>query len=178
MRLAILGDSIAYGTGASTRSDTLAERLSEHLRVSGTPTEARVFAWPGARSANLSTQTKRALAWQPDVTVVVIGANDLTHFVPPLEAAEALGRAVTALRAAQVQVVVAPAPDLSVVPHVPYPMRQMVREASASFRAEQVRQVQAAGGVVVEEDPASGAFDADVSLFVKDAAEREQWGTG
>jgi lysophospholipase L1-like esterase len=168
LRLAILGDSIAYGTGASSREDTLACRLADDLGSFGTPTEARVFAWPGARSANLATQVKRALPWRPDVAVIVIGANDLTHFVPPLEAAEALGRAVRTLRGAGAQVVVAPAPDLSVVPHVPYPMRQMVREASAAFREEQVRQVRAADGVAVEEDPTAGAFDVDVSLFAAD----------
>jgi lysophospholipase L1-like esterase len=168
LRLAVLGDSIAYGTGAAARSDTLACRLTEDLAAAGTPAEARVFAWPGARSANLSTQVKRALAWRPDVAVVVIGANDLTHFVPPAEAAEALGRAVRTLRGAGVQVVVAPAPDLSVVPHVPFLMRQMVREASTSFRAEQARQVRAADGIVVDHDPTSEAFDTDSSLFAAD----------
>jgi|SRR4051794_34966138 len=168
LRLAVLGDSIAYGTGASSRSDTLASLLTDDLVARGRSTESRVFAWPGARSAALSTQVQRALAWQPDVAVIVIGANDLTHFVPPHEAAEALGRAVRTLRADGVQVVVAPAPDLSVVPHVPFLMRPMVREASDSFRDEQVRQVRAADGIVVEHDPTSQAFDADSSLFAAD----------
>jgi lysophospholipase L1-like esterase len=158
-RLAPLGDSIADGIGAARTADTLGSRLAAAFGA-----EARVFAVPGARSADLAGQLPGALAWQPDVAVVVIGANDLIRLVPPDRAAADLRAAVRALRAADVAVVVAPAPDLSVVPHVPAAMRTVVKAGSALLRSAQTRVVLAEGGRVVGQVRFSG----DPSLFAGD----------
>jgi lysophospholipase L1-like esterase len=119
LRLAILGDSIAYGIGAQRTADTLAPRLTAELTAAGWQTRSQVFALPGARSSDLARQVAAASAWQPDLALIVIGANDLTRLVPPEQAAGQLRDAVRSLRALGTEVVVAPAPDLSVVPHVP-----------------------------------------------------------
>jgi lysophospholipase L1-like esterase len=131
--------------------------------------ELRVFAVPGARSAGLAAQVGSALAWSPDLAVVVIGANDLTHRVPVPAAARALAEAVRRLRAADVEVVVAPAPDLSAVPHVPVFLREVVRAAGETLRQQQAAAVVAEGGHVADPDQrASRAFAADASLFSGD----------
>lgn len=169
VRLAVLGDSIAYGQGAAARADTPGERLARALREAGYDVELRVFAVPGAVSADLERQVARALGWPPDIAVVVIGANDLTHFVPPEQAAGHLDRAIRGLRAAGAETVVAPAPDLSVVPHVPVPMRAVVRAASAVLRAAQVRAATGAGARVADVDAGtSAAFASDRRLFSGD----------
>src|SRR5947208_586301 len=67
LRLAVLGDSVAYGTGASRASETPASRLVAMLAAAGLPAEPRVFAVPGAVSADLAAQVERARAWRPDV---------------------------------------------------------------------------------------------------------------
>jgi lysophospholipase L1-like esterase len=82
LRLALLGDSVGYGIGAATTSDTLAPRLAADLGTVGITASTRVFAVPGARSAGLARQVRQAAAWEPDVAVIVIGANDLTRRVP------------------------------------------------------------------------------------------------
>jgi lysophospholipase L1-like esterase len=97
LRLAVLGDSIAYGTGATRGADTLGPRLVAALEAVGVRVEHRVFAVPGAVSADLAVQVERARAWRPQLVVVVIGANDLTRLVPPERAAAALGVAVRTL---------------------------------------------------------------------------------
>lgn len=169
MRLAVLGDSIAFGQGASRPTDTAGARLAAELVGSGTATELRVFAVPGARSEALADQVRRAQAWRPDVAVIVIGANDLTHFVPPQEAAAHLGHAVRALRAAGSQVVVAPAPDMSLVPSVPRQVRPLVKAASAVLRAAQTRVALAEGARVADvEASASAGFAADHAMFCAD----------
>jgi lysophospholipase L1-like esterase len=171
VRLAVLGDSIAFGEGASRPEDRPAARLAEELlRARGAVVETRVLAAPGARSVALRSQVDRALAWGPDVAVLVIGANDLTHRVPPDVAAGHLGDAVRRLRDGGAEVVVAPAPDLSIVPHVPPALRGLVRAGSTLLRSRQVREVRAAGGHVADPDGAtSAAFEADRSLFSGDA---------
>ena len=100
---------------------------------------------------------------------VVIGANDLTHLEPVGPAVDALADAVRRLRAASAEVVVAPAPDLSAVPHVPAYLREAVRAAGAVFREQQVQAVLHQGGRVADPDQrASRAFAADASLFSAD----------
>jgi lysophospholipase L1-like esterase len=147
-----------------------AARLTGGLADLGVQVTARVFAVPGARSAGLRRQVDQALRWLPGVAVIVIGANDLTHRVQPLDAARDLGTAVRRLRDAGVEVVVAPAPDLSVVPDVPGRLRPLVRAGSSLLRSHQMEAVRAAGGCVADEDGAtSSAFAADPSLFCGDS---------
>ena len=89
LRLAVLGDSIAYGVGAARLAETLGPRLVAGLGAAGVGAEHRVFAVPGAVSTDLEAQVERVRAWRPQLVVVVIGANDLTHLVPPERAAAA-----------------------------------------------------------------------------------------
>jgi lysophospholipase L1-like esterase len=176
LRLDLLGDSIAYGVGASRPGDRLAALLSRGLADEGFDATTHVLAVSGARSAGLAGQVDLALAQPvPDsdpldrVAVIVIGANDLTHMVPVDQAAADLGRAVRRLRSVGAEVVVAPAPDLSVVPHVPPALRPVVRTGSMALRAAQVRAVREAGGRVADQDGATtGAFAADPAMFSGD----------
>jgi lysophospholipase L1-like esterase len=169
LRLAVLGDSIAYGVGADRHSHTLAERLRAALAQHDIDLEPHVFAVPGARSAGLAGQVRRALAWQPHVAVTVIGANDLTHLVPHDQAARHLRDAVRTLRGRHVEVVVAPAPDLSIVPNVPVMMRPVVHAGSLALRSAQIRAVHEEGGLVADSTAeTSVAFLRDRSLFSSD----------
>lgn len=169
LRLAVLGDSIAHGVGAGHPDHTLASRITAALRVQGVSMHSQVFAVPGARSADLARQVDRVLAWAPQVALVVVGANDLTHLVPAEAAAAGLRSAVRRLRLVGAEVVVAPAPDLSIVPHVPPALRPVVREGSAALRRAQVRVTLEEGGRVADEDGStSSAFAEDRSLFSGD----------
>jgi len=169
LRLAILGDSIAYGTGATHPRDTLGPGLVAHLTAAEMTAEALVLAVPGACSSDLAAQVERLAGWRPDVAVIVIGANDLTHFVPVEAAASDLGAAVRELRTMGAEVVLAPAPDLSSVPHVPPAARSLVWAVSQRLRQAQTRVTLAAGGRVADADGATtAAFAADPSLFAAD----------
>jgi lysophospholipase L1-like esterase len=168
-RVALLGDSIAWGQGAAREGERLAPRLAEGLAVRGLDVEVAVYAVPGARSSGLAAQVRTALAWGPAVAVVVIGANDLTHRTPVDEAVAALAAAVRRLRGAGVEVVVAPAPDLSAVPHVPDFLREAVRAAGDALRERQVAAVLAEGAHLADPDQrASRAFAVDPALFSAD----------
>lgn len=169
LRLALLGDSIAWGQGASRPVERLGPRLETALRESGADVEHRVFAVPGARSSDLHAQVASATAWRPGLALVVIGANDLTHREPAAGAARLLAAAVRQLRQAGAEVVVAPAPDLGAVPHVPPSLRAAVRQASEDLRRRQVAAVHAEGGHVADADgQTSAAFAADPSMFSPD----------
>jgi lysophospholipase L1-like esterase len=169
VRLALLGDSIAWGQGAAREGDRLGPRLAAGLATRGVQVDVRVLAVPGADSLDLAPQVTAALRWEPAIAVVVIGANDLTHRVPVERAVGALAEAVRRLRTAGAEVVVAPAPDLSAVPHVPPFLRDAVRAAGDARRREQAVTVVAEGARVADPDQvASRAFATDPSLFSAD----------
>ena len=167
--LVVLGDSIGVGVGASRPQDTIGARLAAALTEAGSPTDVRVVAAAGARSDALAAQAERAVQAQPDLAVIIVGANDLTHFTPPQLAARLLGEAVARLGAAGSQVIVVPAPDLSLLPWVPPNLRTIVRAGSETMRQAQTRAALAAGAVVVD-IPADAAaqFAGDLSLFSAD----------
>jgi len=169
LRLVVLGDSIAYGTGASQVDQTVGPRLAQALRREGYDVDLRVLAVPGATSRDLAAQLRRAVSLGVDLALIVVGANDLTRLVPPAQAAAALGTAVTALRAAGARVVVAPAPDLSDFPAIPPAFRPLVHSACLRLQQSQAAATEAAGGVVA---PVSAelarAFAADPALFSRD----------
>jgi lysophospholipase L1-like esterase len=169
VRLAVLGDSIAAGQGARRPQDRPADRLVRALAERGTPVVPTSVAVPGARSADLAGQVDRVLGEPPDVALIVIGANDLTHRVPALQAAADLEGAVARLRRAGAEVVVAPAPDLSAVPHVPPELAPVVRAVSNQLRELQAAAVRRHGARVADEDHATSAsFADDPSLFSAD----------
>ena len=169
LTFAVLGDSIAYGQGAARPAATIGARLAAQMEASGTTVDVRVFAVPRARSDALAGQVAQAIEWGAKVALIIIGANDLTHFVPPQQAARQLGDAVTSLRGSGTQVVISPAPDLSVVPWVPPQMRDVVKSASDALRRAQTDAAFAAGARVADLGRATaGAFAADTKLFSED----------
>ena len=172
LRLAVLGDSIAYGTGAGRAADALGPRLAAALRHDGHDVELTVLAVPGAVSAALAAQVRRAVApadGAPDVAVVVVGANDLARLVPTDQAAAALGEAVGSLRAAGTDVVVVPAPDMSSIPFVPPAFRPVVRAASAVLQRRQEEVAAAAGARVAAVAAHVGrSFETDPAMFAAD----------
>ncbi|MEV6710795.1 SGNH/GDSL hydrolase family protein [Lentzea sp. NPDC051208] len=169
MRLCLLGDSIAAGVGSTRREDTLGPLLAERLRKAGHRVDLAVHAFAGARSADLRAQVRTAVASGADIAVVVIGANDLTRFVPAHVGARQLHDAVADLRASGAEVVVATAPDLSIVSHVPPALRDVVSAVSRDYAQVQQQAVIRAGGVVAHVERAvTPRFAADPSLFAAD----------
>ncbi|MGY1796267.1 SGNH/GDSL hydrolase family protein [Geodermatophilus sp. SYSU D00525] len=169
LHLAVLGDSIAYGTGAARVEDGLGPRLAQVLRSAGIETHLSVLAVPGAVSRDLAAQVRRTAPLGADLAVVVIGANDLARFLPVEPAVAALGAAVDGLRAAGTDVVVVPAPDMSSVPFVPPAFRPVVQAACAAMQQRQAQVAEARGAVVAAVSGEVGrAFTTDPALFSAD----------
>lgn len=167
LRFLVLGDSLAFGTGAARQADTLGARLTRALAESGRPAQLTVVAVPGATSLDLAAQVRRAAP--ADLALLVVGANDLTRQVPPATAADALAGAVRVLRARGSEVLVVPTPDLSSVAWVPPALRPLVAAVSDGLRSRQTAAAEAAGAVVAPVSAElSRAFEADPALFSAD----------
>lgn len=169
LRLVVLGDSLAHGTGAARLDDTLGARLARVLDRAGHDVELHVVAVPGATSLELGAQVRRALPLDADIALILVGANDLARFVPPAQSAAALAGTVQALRSAGVTVVVGPAPDLSCVPGVPAALRPALRTACAELQRRQAGAAEAAGAVVAPvARQLAVAFASEPELFSAD----------
>lgn len=150
VRLAVLGDSTAAGYGVQHPEQTpgallgagLADRLDR-------PVQVRCLAVVGATSPTLAPQVDAAVRMRPDIAVVLIGANDVTHGVPPERAVPHLAAAVRALRGAGAHVIVGTCPDLATVRPIDPPLRWMVGRCSRQMAAAQTIAVNQAGGVSV-----------------------------
>ncbi|GGT35135.1 lipase [Streptomyces purpureus] len=152
LRLALLGDSTAAGQGVRRAGQTPGALLASGLAAVGErPVELRNVALPGARSDDLERQVSLLLAmpWQPDVCVVMIGANDVTHRMPPTQSVRYLAAAVRRLRTAGAEVVVGTCPDLGTIEPVYQPLRWLARRASRQLAAAQTIVVVEQGGRTV-----------------------------
>jgi len=150
VRIAVIGDSSAAGYGADVPRNTpgglVAAGLAEQLRR---PVELHCFAVVGAESRAIDPQVERALEVQPHVAMILIGGNDVTHRRPVTEAIRHLVAAVTALRAAGVEVIVGTCPDLGTIQPIQPPLRWMARRWSRQMAAAQTVAVVEAGGRTV-----------------------------
>jgi lysophospholipase L1-like esterase len=150
IRLALLGDSSAAGYGVEVPRETpgalIATGLVERL---GRPVTVRSLAVVGATSSGLVPQRELALAWRPDVAVILIGGNDVTHRVRVGTAVDHLADTVRLLRAEGVRVVVGTCPDLGTIRPIQPPLRWLVRQWSRDMAAAQTVAVVEAGGTTV-----------------------------
>lgn len=150
LRLAVLGDSAAAGYGASVPEETFGAYLATGLAdIAQQPVFLHSVARVGAQTSELLAQGPRALASLPDVCVLIIGTNDVTHMVRPSESVRSLQNAVELLRTAGPEVVVGTCPDLGTIRPVATPLRQVARSWSRRLAAAQAIAVIEAGGRAV-----------------------------
>lgn len=139
VELLLVGDSIAAGLGAERPKDTLGGRLSKALAKSThRAVRLRTVAQVGAESSMLAEQLATLPAsYRPDVAVIVVGGNDVTHRVPVAESVEHLEAAVLTLRGLGAEVVVGTCPDLGALRPVPQPLRALGSRASRQLAVAQ-----------------------------------------
>jgi lysophospholipase L1-like esterase len=130
--LLLLGDSVAAGLGAEKPKHTLGGRLARGIAVNAERSvRLRTAAVVGSESSMLAAQlASLPPAYRPDVAVVVVGGNDVTHRVPVAESVRHLAEAIDHLRARGAEVVVGTCPDLGALRPVPQPLRALGSRAS------------------------------------------------
>ncbi|NHA00189.1 SGNH/GDSL hydrolase family protein [Nocardioides sp. W3-2-3] len=150
LRIALLGDSSAAGYGVDRVEETpgalIASALAEHAnrRV-----YLREFCVVGAKSSDLAAQVDRALPIEPEVVVILIGGNDVTHTMRPSQSVRYLSDGVRRLMASGAKVVVGTCPDLGTVQPIAPPLRQVARAWSRRLAAAQTIAVIEEGGRTV-----------------------------
>jgi lysophospholipase L1-like esterase len=152
VELLLLGDSTAAGLGTEERSQTIGAILASGVAaLSGRRVRLTNVAVVGAESSGLEVQVANALdsVPSPDVAVILIGANDVTHRIERATAVRHLEQAVRRLLATGSHVVVGTCPDLGTIEPVPQPLRWLARRWSRDLAAAQTVAVVEAGGRTV-----------------------------
>ncbi|MGZ4469018.1 MAG: SGNH/GDSL hydrolase family protein [Nocardioidaceae bacterium] len=158
--LLLLGDSIAAGLGAELPKHTLGAQLARRVakrtrRAVRLHTAARVGSEASMLRAQLASLPR---GYAPDVAVVVVGGNDVTHRVRTSESTRHLAEAVTALRGIGAEVVVGTCPDLGALTPVPQPLRSLGGLASRQLAEAQREVVIGLGGRAVSLAAVVGPF--------------------
>ncbi|HJR89169.1 MAG TPA: SGNH/GDSL hydrolase family protein, partial [Aeromicrobium sp.] len=150
VRCLILGDSAAVGYGMTHPDQTPPALIGISLsHLLDAPVHVHSEAVVGARSEHLREQVNRGLTFKPDVAVIIIGTNDITHRVPRQLSVRRLGAAVRRLVDADCDVVVGTVPDLGTVRPIPQPLRLIARRQGRNLARAQMIAVVSAGGRAV-----------------------------
>ncbi len=148
IRCIVLGDSALVGYGMATADATPPALIGLGLaHVLDNPVDIHSMAFVGAQTSDLREQVNRGLSYKPDIAVIVIGTNDITHHLwAAPTTARLLGTAVRRLIAADCEVVVGTCPDLGTIRPLPQPLRWVARRRSRELARKQMMAVVAAGG--------------------------------
>ncbi len=148
--LALLGDSSACGFGVDLAHQTPGAMMAAGLsECADRPVQLIRVAKVGAQSADLDGQVDQVADTRPDLAVIMIGANDVTHRVAPATAVRHLDHAVRRLHGLGAEVVVGTCPDLGTVEPLAQPLRWIARRSSRQLAAAQTIVVVEAGGRTV-----------------------------
>lgn len=158
--LLLLGDSIAAGLGADRPKRTLGAQLSKRLADrTNRAVRLRTAAIVGSETSMLRSQIAGLPThYRPDVTIIIVGGNDVTHRVRTSASCDHLASAVTTLQEGGSQVVVGTCPDLSALVAVPQPLRTIVGVASRQLANAQREAVTAIGARAVSLGEVVGPF--------------------
>jgi lysophospholipase L1-like esterase len=150
IKVALLGDSSAAGYGVERIVETPGAFLASGLaKQADRRVHLRTYAKVGAQSSDLAGQLDHALPNDPDLAVILIGANDVTHRVRPSQSVRYLSEAVRRLVDSGAKVLVGTCPDLGSVKPIPPPLKQVARSMSRRLAAAQAIVVVEEGGIAV-----------------------------
>lgn len=152
IHMMVFGDSLAAGLGAGTPGELPGVLLARGLaEESGWNVRLSVKAIVGATSKGLPGQIEamRIAGGAPDVSVILVGGNDVTARNALGPSARRVGDAVATLVELGSSVVVGTCPDLGIIKPVPQPLRSVLHTLSLRLAVAQGQQVRRAGGVPV-----------------------------
>ncbi|WP_432560023.1 SGNH/GDSL hydrolase family protein [Granulicoccus sp. GXG6511] len=151
LELLVVGDSIAAGLGAERRRDTIGGRLAKEV-ARRTDTSVHLFtaAVVGAQTSEVLDQIDGLPGeYRPDLAIVIVGGNDVTHRVPISRSVSALVEVITRLQDRGADVVVATCPNLGAIRPLRQPLRTIAARRSALLATAQRKAALAHGARTV-----------------------------
>ena len=136
--LAALGDSGMAGVGAGTVAGSLPVQLARRVAdATGRSVHVISAAHMGARTADVLAAQVPRLPARPDVIVLMVGTNDVTHLTPWRALARSTGELLDALSTTGAPVVVSSLPEVRALRALPRPLRDTALLAAAGVQQVQ-----------------------------------------
>ena len=143
IRLAIVGDSLARGWGASDPRNTFASLVYADVRQKYPHTTLRNFGEPGATTDEIAaTEVPHISADACSLVVVIAGANDVQKLYTPGHFGASYAKLLKGVRTRlpHAALVVLGLPDVSLSPRIPWFLKpiesRLSRDANASIAAQ------------------------------------------
>lgn len=182
IRVAVLGDSTVTAPGVGGPDEIWISRICRKLAASFR-VELKSFAIGGSMAHNLvAEQLEPALAFEPDLVILSVGANDALKGVTARVFEENLDRLVAGFTAAGATVIQSGVGDLGTIPRLLPPLRHLLSRRALQFNTVHERVAERHGSWVVPQRDSPmelwrddrGMWSAD--LFHVSARGHEVWG--
>ena len=150
--IVVLGDSSAAGMGTDAAHETVGAIIASGVAaLTGRRVRLTNRAVVGAESSDLERQLANSLedVLRPDVVLIMVGANDVTHRIERSTSVRQLEQTVRRIRALGSEVVVGTCPDLGTIQPIRQPLRSLMKRWSRDLAAAQTVAVVEAGGRTV-----------------------------
>ncbi len=120
LHLTVLGDSLGYGTGASTPANGFAQIIYRALARHAVEHSFTNLSVPGATMNDVAMFQVSRIPARIDALLLVAGANDVPNVSDPMIFAEQYGRLLGRIRAAAplAHLFVTGIPNIALTPHV------------------------------------------------------------
>lgn len=151
LELLVVGDSIAAGLGAEKRKETLGGRLAKDLAKSTRRSvHLLTMAQVGAQTSRVHDQLD-ALPddYRPDLAIIVVGGNDVTHRVPIGRSVADLVEVIDRLQELGAEVIVGTCPNLGAIRPLRQPLRSIAGRRSGLLARAQRKAALARGARTV-----------------------------
>lgn len=135
LKYVILGDSTAVGQGGEY-DQGIAVSTAQHIADKGNRVTYQNFAVSGAVVADvLQKQVSQAATEKPDVVLISIGANNVTHLTGLNEIEKDMNTIVEMLRSTNpnVKIIITGSPQMGSVPRFPQPAKYLAKVRTAQI---------------------------------------------
>lgn len=140
VELAAFGDSAMAGVGVNQVEDSLPVQLGQRVADAlGRPVHVVGYARSGARTIDVMTGQVAGLRRPPDVSVLVVGTNDVTGLTTLATLARSSRALLDALESLGAPVVMSSLPEFRAMRLVPHPLMEAVIAYGALVGAVQRR---------------------------------------
>lgn len=140
VEMAAFGDSAMAGVGVHALEEALPVQLAQRVAESlGRPVHVVGYARSGARTIDVLTEQVPLVRHPPDVSVLVVGMNDVMGVTRPARLAHASRALLDALESLGASVVMSGLPRFSAMSRLPHPLMEVVIGYGAVVGAVQRR---------------------------------------
>jgi len=135
LNFVVLGDSTSIGQG-SDYNDGIARNSARYLTEKGYAVTMQNFGISGAVAQDVLTQQlPKAVQLSPDVVLLAVGANDVTHFTASTKVRDSLNQTIRQLQASnpKVAIILTGSPQMGSIPRFPQPIRYVAGVRTAKL---------------------------------------------